>query len=312
MAHRRRRPPGTMISAGPVKARIFATVPGSVFALFSGVDARAGQRVSPTCAVGAAVEWIEYEGVRPILGTVNMQLHLPVHPATVDVVVHSSDPVSRMNVVSLLAEDLRVSVLAESDRARADVIVVVAGAVGDATLSWLRTVRDESVLAAKPRCVLVTERIRGTNVLAAVGCGVAAVLPRQGLDPTRLVRAVLSVNRGVARLPLILQGEMLRQLDRMVEAALETTGPDCITAEERDLLQSLANELGIGQSAGEDTDSYCVVRDILGRRIRPLLATRDRGSHRSSTVPVHELTTVHHRGHQGSSRVMPSHGLSPA
>ncbi|GAB3450528.1 hypothetical protein GCM10027436_46830 [Actinophytocola sediminis] len=128
-------------------------------------------------------------------------------------VVHSSDPVDRLSVVGLLADEPQVRVLGGDDRALATVIVLVERAVGDVALSWIRAAWHEST-ADRPRCVVVTDGFRGMNLLAAVECGVAAVLPRRGLDGSRLVRSVRSVSAGGGHLPPALQGELLRQFDR--------------------------------------------------------------------------------------------------
>ena len=183
----------------------------------------------------------------------------------VEVAVHSSDPVSRLGAISMLADDARLRVLDDADRMRAGIAVVVEKVVGDSALSWMREVRGGAIAEAAPRCVLVADSIHALSVLTAVECGIAAVLPRHELDGGRLVRTVLSVSRGDAHLPPAMQGELLAQLNRVQREVLEPNGLTMfgMATRERDILRLLADGLGTEEIAAELAYSERTVKNVL-------------------------------------------------
>jgi DNA-binding NarL/FixJ family response regulator len=172
-----------------------------------------------------------------------------------EVAVYSSDPVSKLGAISMLARDTRLRVLDDADRTRAGVTVVVENSVGDS--AWPR--------GSAPRCVLVADNVHTVHVLTAVECGIAAVLPRHGLDGDRLVRTVLSVSRGDAHLPPAMQGELVTQLNRVRREVLEPNGLTMfgMATRERDILRLLADGLGTEEIATELAYSVRTVKNVL-------------------------------------------------
>lgn len=196
--------------------------------------------------------------------------------AVVDVAVHASDPLSALGAASLLDGDIRLRVLPDEDQARAEVVVIIEESDED-TYSWVRAIRAQSKADPAPRCVLVTDNFRAVNPLIAVECGVAAVLPREGLRATRLVQAILAVHSGVAFLPPAMQGELLTELARMRRDVLEPNGLTMsgLGARERDVLRLLAEGMGTDEIAAELSYSERTVKYVLhGLMARYNLHTR--------------------------------------
>ena len=125
--------------------------------------------------------------------------------------------------------------------------------------------------------MLVTDDFRTVNPLIAVECGVAAVLPREGLRPARLVQAVLAVHSGAAHLPPAMQGQLLTELARMRRDVLEPNGLTMtgLGARERDVLRLLAEGLGTDEIATKLAYSERTVKYVLhGMMTRYNLNTR--------------------------------------
>jgi DNA-binding NarL/FixJ family response regulator len=196
---------------------------------------------------------------------------IPSRP-TPAVAVHASDPLSAYGTAGLLDGEPRLRVVA--DAAEANVVVIVEEAGEDATYAWVRAIRE---LTPAPRCVLVTDDYRAVSPLVAVECGVAAVLPREGLQPARLVHAVLAVHSGVAYLPPAMQGELLAELARMRRDVLEPNGLTMtgLGARERDVLRLLAEGMGTDEIAATLAYSERTVKYVLhGMMTRYNLTTR--------------------------------------
>ncbi|WP_331477158.1 helix-turn-helix transcriptional regulator [Amycolatopsis sp. CA-230715] len=185
--------------------------------------------------------------------------------AVVAIAVHASDPMTGLGATTMLAADARVKVLADTDAARAEVIVVVEDDVDDGVLTSLREMRAESVLESPPRCVVVTERFRSDVLMAALECGMTALVKRSTVEGDELVRTVLAVNQGVAYLPPRLQGTLLRKLDRMQQDVLEPNGFTLsgLSARERDVLRMVAEGYGTDEIATALAYSESTVKNVL-------------------------------------------------
>ena len=184
----------------------------------------------------------------------------------VDVAVCSSDPLNVAGVAGILDTDPRVRVLGGDDAAAAaDVIVLIEDVAGDGVFSWLRDLRQKAARALALRCVLVTDQFFPSRLLTAVECGVMAVLPRRDLHPGQLAAAAVAVRGGSAHFSSALQGELLRQLDRMRREVLEPNGFTMagMDARECDVLKGLADGLHTDEIAGQIGCSERTVKTVL-------------------------------------------------
>lgn len=182
----------------------------------------------------------------------------------VDVAVRATDQVTGLGAVSMLSGNPRLRVLDDDLQAQAVVLVVVEEYAGDEVFAHLREVREEAE-GVPPRCVLVTDHFRAGDLMTAIECGVAAVLPRSETGDAELVSTVLAVSNGAAFLPPTLQGLLLAQLDRMRREVLEPHGLTLsgLAARERDVLQLVAEGFGTEEIAVKLAYSERTVKNVL-------------------------------------------------
>jgi DNA-binding NarL/FixJ family response regulator len=182
----------------------------------------------------------------------------------VDVAVRATDLVTGLGAVSMLSGNPRLRVLGEDRHAQAAVLVVVEEYAGDEVFTYLREVREEAE-GVPPRCVVVTDHFRAGDLMTAIECGVAAVLPRSETGDAELVSTVLAVSNGAAFLPPTLQGLLLAQLDRMRREVLEPHGLTLsgLAARERDVLQLVAEGFGTEEIAVKLAYSERTVKNVL-------------------------------------------------
>jgi DNA-binding NarL/FixJ family response regulator len=183
----------------------------------------------------------------------------------VDVAVRASDQVTGLGAASMLSGSPRLRVLGDDLHSQAAVLVVVEEYTGDEVFAYLREVRGEPAEGVPPRCVLVTDHFRTGDLMTAIECGVAAVLPRSETGDTELVSTVLAVSNGAAFLPPTLQGLLLAQLDRMRREVLEPHGLTLsgLAARERDVLQLVAEGFGTEEIAVKLAYSERTVKNVL-------------------------------------------------
>lgn len=136
----------------------------------------------------------------------------------------ASDPVTEFGVKTLLGADPRVKVLAEDEFALAEVIVVAEAGTARGVLPLLREVRAAARSKPLPRCVVVTDSFRADAVVAAIDCGMAALLPSSRITGDALVRTILAVLNGDGVFPSWLQAQLLDQLETIRRDVLEPRG----------------------------------------------------------------------------------------
>ncbi|ONI89653.1 hypothetical protein ALI144C_04410 [Actinosynnema sp. ALI-1.44] len=164
----------------------------------------------------------------------------------------------------ILGADDRLTVLGDSDVAKAEVIVVIEESFDDKVIAFLRKARAQSRLDSTPRCVIVTERFR-VDGLTAIHFGTAAVLQLHTTTGEELLRTVVGVSQGTAFLPPWLQGSLLAHIDRMRRDVLEPRGLTVagLSARERDVLQLVADGHNTGGVADRIGYSERMVNYIL-------------------------------------------------
>ncbi len=190
--------------------------------------------------------------------------------------VHAHDRVTRLGVISILAEAEGTRVLTGAEHAEADADVVVSRSVGDAEFALLRDIRERR-RRESPRCVLVTDHFRPACLMSALECGVAAVLSRRTTTVEELVGTVLAVGQGEAVLPPALPGALLMELNRVQREVLEPNGLSVYgpSARERDVLRLLADGHGDEEIAARLKYSERTIKNVLyGMMTRLGLTTR--------------------------------------
>lgn len=129
----------------------------------------------------------------------------------VPVAVVGSDGLGCAGAVAVLRAHAGIRVTSAQDLDARGVVVVIAARVGP---DDLRQVKELARANGTPS-LLVTDRLADRDLLPAVACGVAAVLPRTHLEAHDLLAAVLSVASGSSHLPPRLQGALTRHLRRV-------------------------------------------------------------------------------------------------
>ncbi|WP_285489462.1 hypothetical protein [Amycolatopsis taiwanensis] len=117
-----------------------------------------------------------------------------------------------------------VQVLPAGRHAEADVVVVVAAAV---TGTLLESLEEMSARAENPRqrMMLVSGPLRGPQLARAVGCGVVSILPRAGITPRVVLRAVIASGTGGAVVPEAVTRWLLDEARTFQQTILAGQGP---------------------------------------------------------------------------------------
>jgi DNA-binding NarL/FixJ family response regulator len=116
-----------------------------------------------------------------------------------------------------------------------------------------------------PTCVLIADRLRAEDLLAAIECGVAAVVPRAEADPAVVVEAILAVSQGSALLPAALQGELFAQLARLGDDLREDHDLTLfgLAAREREVLRMIADGWDTREISERLWCSVATVKNVL-------------------------------------------------
>ncbi|MET8698803.1 response regulator transcription factor [Kitasatospora sp. NPDC004723] len=182
--------------------------------------------------------------------------------STVPVAVQAADPLSRAGAEAQLRRFPGVAVVDPSGTAAPGTVTVLVAESADAaaTAALRRLVRG-----AGQRVVLVVERLRETELMEAVECGVAAILWRREATPERLGRAVLAAARGDGDLPADLQGRLIAQVGRLQRSVQGMPGqaPAGLSERESDVLRLVAEGWDTGEIAARLSYSERTVKNVL-------------------------------------------------
>lgn len=144
--------------------------------------------------------------------------------------------------------------------------VVVVAAARPPGIDVLRALAEDP---ARPVVVVVsnaaTEAWRDGELLAAVECGVVAVLEAGELTAARLLRCLRVVLDGGADLPVTVQGRLLRDVVRVQREVLAPAGLSAsgATEREREVLRLLAEGLELREIAERLSFSERTVKNVL-------------------------------------------------
>lgn len=175
--------------------------------------------------------------------------------------VQASDPLTAAGLLSALSAEEDISATEGLDSSEVDVRVVAGGSLTPGLLLVLRRV------AAKGRVpiVLVMNRLREAELLAAIECGVVAVLPRASVTPDRLVYSVRAAAAGGGVLPSTMIGELLKHVERLQHEVLAPMGMNAsgLSPREVEVLRLMADGLDTADIASELCYSERTVKNVI-------------------------------------------------
>ncbi|MFC5883921.1 response regulator transcription factor [Kitasatospora sp. CM 4170] len=177
------------------------------------------------------------------------------------VVVRAADPISRAGAEAQLRRDPALELVEEAAAGPGTVSVLLAEQADAAVVATLRKL----VRGAEQRVVLVVERMRESELLEAVECGVAAILWRREATAERLGRAVQAAARGDGDLPADLLGRLITQVGRLQRSVQGMPGgvPAGLTEREADVLRLVAEGWDTGEIAARLSYSERTVKNVL-------------------------------------------------
>lgn len=121
------------------------------------------------------------------------------------------DPITAEGTTAYLRAHPGVTPLAADGLRHADVALFLAPWVTEETLTWMQDAAEE-VAGQDVRLVLVGDGVREAQLLRAVSFGLMSVMPWQGTDHERVVRAILAVREGRLEMPGIALSWLIGQI----------------------------------------------------------------------------------------------------
>ena len=180
--------------------------------------------------------------------------------ARVVVEIHATDPISRAGAAHQLRQHPGIALSDENRPEAVSVAVVIAETVDDSVLQTLRRLTRGGMA----NVVLVVGRIRESQLLEVVECGVGTILWRHEADAARLLQGVLAAARGDGNLPTDLLGRLLTQVGRMQRSAAEGNAvPVGLSERETDVLRLVADGLDTTEIAARLCYSERTVKNVL-------------------------------------------------
>jgi DNA-binding NarL/FixJ family response regulator len=182
----------------------------------------------------------------------------------VTVAVMATEPLLAQGAAAFLRAVPGITPVPPDSLDGADVVLVMAGQVGEKTLSVLRHAAEQAP-GREMRFVLVCDGIREPQLLRALSWGMVSVLRRQGTDYQQIARAVLDARHGRVELPAEAHGWLagrLRSIQRDVLAPHGLTAAGLYTRE-ADVLRLLADGMDTAEIAQRLSYSERTVRNII-------------------------------------------------
>lgn len=175
----------------------------------------------------------------------------------VRVCVVAKDPLARAGLVSELRDRQGIHLL-DGRASRAEVVVVVLDTAG--TVPEL--IGEVSV---GTRLVVVADKLRPAELLAAVERGLVVLVPRQEATAARLAQAIGDAWRGRGDLPAEELGELLRRVTNLHREVLAPRGLTLsgLAVREADVLRLLADGMDTAEIAERLSYSERTVKNIL-------------------------------------------------
>ncbi len=184
---------------------------------------------------------------------------------TISVLIVTKDHISRAGVERQLLAMSEITVLPPSSGRHPDVAVVVADAIDDEVLGWVRKIRKISL----SRIVVVAGISGSVAVAAATEAGANGLLPRSLADGRRLAWAIHMAHRG----------ETLAVLgtDERAAAISPTSGTGAraahlVSDRDREVLRLLAEGCDTGEIARTLAYSEPTIKNVIQRLFEQLKA----------------------------------------
>lgn len=175
----------------------------------------------------------------------------------VRVLVQAGDQLSRAGLISFLASQPEITLLAEEQRAAADVVVVAMRAL---TAEVISSLRRAAAVAPVP-VVLVLDDIGGANVLTAAEIRAVAILPRAAATGDRVLHSVRAAAAGGGVMPPNMVAELLEHVRRL-RRELEDPTADRLSAREIDVLRLMADGMDTAEIASKLAYSERTVKNV--------------------------------------------------
>jgi DNA-binding NarL/FixJ family response regulator len=169
--------------------------------------------------------------------------------------------VSATGVAGQLRQRPEVLVVEDNEFDSAQVAVVVADEIDDATVRTLRGIQRDGCR----RVVVVVTRLDDTSLLAAVEAGACGMLRRSEADTDRIVKAVLTAAKGDGSVPPDLLGRLLDQMSRLQRQVLAPRGLSLsgFTDREVDVLRLLGEGWDTAEIASKLAYSERTVKNVI-------------------------------------------------
>ncbi|WP_432956121.1 LuxR C-terminal-related transcriptional regulator [Micromonospora haikouensis] len=191
------------------------------------------------------------------------QVRARAHTATsrTPVVVVASDVISCAGVVSQLRPRPEVLLLDYAEADRAEVAVIIADGIDEATLRTLRALRARGTSAL----VLVVTQVDDIGLVAAVEHGVAGIIRRAETTADRLIAVIRAADAGEGTIPPDLLGRLLQQVGTVQREVLGPRGLTFtgLTDREVEVLRLVADGFDTAQIADKLCYSQRTIKNIL-------------------------------------------------
>jgi DNA-binding NarL/FixJ family response regulator len=180
---------------------------------------------------------------------------------TVRVVLQAADPLSLAGLANHFDSHPEVTVLRPEQWGEADVAVVATDRLRPDVVTAMRRAASETGTPV----VLVIGELTESELLTAVECRVAAVLPRVGVTGDRLLHSVRAVAAGGGIMPPNLVGELVKHVERLQREVLTPNGLSSsgLTPREIDVLRLMADGFDTNEIAGKLCYSERTVKNVL-------------------------------------------------
>lgn len=180
------------------------------------------------------------------------------HDAPISVLIVAKDPISRAGVERQLHAARDISVVSPNGaKAHPDVALIVADAIDDEVLGWIRTIRKHSLSR-----IVVVASVTGPAAAWATEAGANGVLPRAMADSRRLTWVVHKAHRGDA-IAVVIGDE--RPDGASSEAAVKPAASPLVSDRDREVLRLLADGCDTGEIARALAYSEPTIKNAIQR-----------------------------------------------
>jgi DNA-binding NarL/FixJ family response regulator len=182
----------------------------------------------------------------------------------ISVVILAKDPISRAGIERQLVSLADIVVVPLAPGRDPDVALVVADAIDDEILGWIRTIRRRSLSR-----IVVVAGVGSQTAAWAAEAGANGVVPRSLADRRRLVWVIQKVHRGEAVCLLTADGP---DPAPRPEVPRPSGRPSVVTERDREVLRLLAEGCDTGEIARTLAYSEPTIKNVIQRLFEQLKA----------------------------------------